>query len=163
MKPASEYRMTHAARDTSQEFEGLAFVAYPDPLSGYEPWTIGYGHTNDVCEGDSCTQWQAERWFNADVAYFEETIRQEVTAPVSQGIFDAMVDIVYNVGPGSAYRDGIIRLANGEPSTLLRKLNEGDYDGARAEYPKWCSPGSEVEAGLTRRREAFLVFWDQPD
>lgn len=163
MKPASEYRMTHAARDTSQEFEGLLLTAYPDPLSGDEPWTIGYGHTNDVCAGDACTRWQAERWFNADVAYFEETIRQEVTAPVSQGIFDAMVDIVYNVGPGSSSRDGIIRLTNGEPSTLLRKLNESDYDGARAEYPKWCSPGSDVEAGLTRRREAFLVFWDQPD
>jgi lysozyme len=163
MKPASSYRMTHAARDTSQEFEGLMLVAYPDPLSGDEPWGIGYGHTNDVCEGDTCTKMNAERWFNADVAYFEEVIRQEVTAPISQGIFDAMVDIVYNVGPGSSSKDGIIRLKNGEPSTLLKKLNLGDYNGARAEYPKWVSPGSDVEEGLTRRREAFLVFWDKPD
>jgi len=163
MKPAASFSMSLEARGTTQEFEGCELEAYPDPKSGGEPYTIGYGHTSGVCAGDSCTQDQAADWFDEDVLWFEDVIRQEVKVPITQGIYDAMVDIVYNVGPGSSSKDGIIRLKDGSPSTLLRKLNEGDYDGARAEYPKWCSPGSNVEAGLTRRREAFLVFWDQPD
>ena len=77
---------------------------------------------------------------------------ETVTVPLTQGQHDAMVSIVYNVGIGSSEKDGIIVLRNGKPSTLLRKLNAGDYDGAADQFLLWISPGSNVENGLKRRR-----------
>ena len=135
--------------------EGCKLTAYPDPKTGGDPWTIARGHTGpEVHAGMTCTQAQADAWFEADMAKFIMAVHLAVKVPLSQNQFDAMVSIVENVGPGSQERDGILRLKSGNPSTLLRLLNLGDYKGAANEFPKWCSPGSSVERGLKIRRLA---------
>jgi len=98
------------------------------------------------------TQAQADRRLSLDIALRDAVIDKTVTVPLTQGQHDAMVSIVYNVGIGSSEKDGIIVLRNGKPSTLLRKLNAGDYDGAADQFLLWISPGSNVENGLKRRR-----------
>lgn len=149
-------------KDFIKRKESLALTAYPDPKTGGAPWTIGYGSTgSDVREGTVWTLEKAEQRFEDDLKQFEFMVNDAVKVPLTQGQFDALVSIVYNVGPGSKYKDGIIRLKDGRPSTLLRKLNEGDYANARAEFFRWVSPGSSVERGLRLRREAEVrEFWD---
>ena len=131
--------------------EGCALKAYPCP-SGIP--TIGYGHTCGVELGMSCTPAQASAWLSEDVRYAEDLVRAHVTAPLNQNQFDALVSIIFNVGPGAnGGKDGIIFLATGQSSTLLRKLNAGDYAGAADEFPKWCHcAGGTLLAGLVTRR-----------
>lgn len=142
-------------------FEGCHLKAYPDPKTGGDPWTIGWGATGpDVYEGLTWTQEQADERLLKDVEAREAIINQYVTVPLTQGQFDAMVSILFNVGFGSARRNGIIRLKSGEPSTLLAKLNGGDYEGAANEFARWVSPGSPVENGLKRRRAAEVDLFN---
>jgi lysozyme len=142
-----------------QSFESCKLKAYPDPKTGGAPWTVGWGATGpDIGPSTVWTQAQADARFASDVSLRESVISKEVTVPLKQGQFDAMVSILFNVGPGVADkpgrqgRDGIIVLRSGKPSTLLRKLNAGDYDSAADQFLLWISPGSSVENGLKRRR-----------
>ena len=90
---------------------------------------------------------------------FEPPVREAVAVRLSQCQWDAIVSTVYNTGPGGRGRDGILWLADGRPSTFLRKLNAGDYGGAADELPKWVRAGGQVLKGLQRRRHATrLVF-----
>jgi lysozyme len=135
--------------------EGRKYKAYPDPKTGGAPWTIGIGHAGpEVVPGLVWTDAQIDAAFAKDIAKFENIVNDCVHVQLTQGQFDAMVSIIYNVGAGGRLKDGIVFLKSGAPSTLLRKLNAKDYPGAADEFPKWCSPGSEVEHGLTIRREA---------
>lgn len=157
-------------------YEQLRLRAYPDPgsprakaerrgqaaagLSG-APWTIGWGDTGpDVVEGLTITEEEAAQRFARRMALeFEPAVRKAVRVPLTQRQFDALVSIFFNVGPGAPGRDGIARLASGGPSTLLRKLNLGDFAGAASQFPAWNRAGGEVMKGLQRRREAErLVF-----
>lgn len=165
--------------ELGHHYEALRLQAYPDPgsprakamrdgrppaeylkLSG-APWSIGYGDTGpDVVEGLVITAQEADARFARRMALeFEPMVRRAVTVPINQRQFDALVSIFYNVGPGAPGRDGIARLASGGPSTLLRKLNLGDYAGAAGQFPAWNRAGGAVMKGLQRRREAErLVF-----
>lgn len=152
-----------------KSFEGCRLTAYHDPKTGAEPYTVGWGSTGPgIGPGTTWTQSQADQRLVADVCKAADYIDQYVVVSVTQGQYDCLTDLLYNIGPGRPNtpkqfgRDGIITLKSGAPSTLLRKLNAGDYDGARREVLKWVSPGSPVEKGLTRRREADLVLWDKP-
>lgn len=143
-----------------KSFEGCRLQAYPDPKTGNTPWTIGWGATGaDVVPGTVWTQAQADARLVADLEEFENIVRANVTVDLTQGQFDALVSIVYNVGPGGKLKDGIIRLKNGQPSSLLRFLNEWDYQAAGEQFLRWVSPGSPVEAGLRRRRQAELALF----
>lgn len=134
-------------------FEELRLESYPDPKTGGDPWTIGWGHTGaDVYPGLLWTPAQADKAFEEDVAFAEQAVDRAVAVVLKQCEFDAMVSIVFNVGPGSSAKSGIIRLRNGSPSTLLRKLNDGDREGAADQFLAWRSPGSSVEKGLRFRR-----------
>jgi lysozyme len=133
--------------------ERCVLRAYPDPKTGGEPWTCGWGATEGVTPSTVWTQLQADDQFDARMDRLARFVSRAVTAPMTQGQFDAFCSIIDNVGPGSDTRDGIVRLKSGAPSTLLRKFNAGDIDGAAAEWVKWCSPGSNVEHGLRMRRE----------
>lgn len=152
-------QVSDAGIELIKSFEGFRANAYPDPKSGGDPWTAGYGTTKfpsgrPVKQGDKVTPGQAELYLREDVKKFAAMVDAAVSVPLTQGQYDAMVSIVYNVGPGSKLKDGIIRLKNGNPSTLLKKLNARDYKGAADEFLRWVSPGSPVEAGLRRRRTA---------
>lgn len=128
-------------------------------LSG-KPWTIAWGDTENVSVGLVISQAEADaRYAKRLVRDFEPAVRSAVLVPLTQRQWDAIVSTVYNTGPGGRGRDGILYLADGKPSTFLRKLNLGDYGGAAAELPKWVRAGGQVLKGLERRREAArLVF-----
>ena len=126
-----------------KEFEGCELEAYPDPATGGEPITIGYGHTGGVKLGEVITQEQADEYLISDVKRFADAVNQMVTVPITQGEFDALCSFAFNLGIGN--------LRN---STLLRKLNSGNKDSAANQFLVWNMAGGRVMAGLTRRREA---------
>lgn len=129
--------------DIEKQFEGCRLIAYPDPGTGGEPWTIGYGHTGGVKRGDVCTQAGADAWLLSDLRSAINAVHADVTVPISDDEEGALVDLVFNIGAG-----------NFAHSTLLAKLNARDYHGATAEFGKWDHAGGQVLAGLTRRRAA---------
>lgn len=148
-------KTSKAGQDLIKRFESCRLKAYPDPKTGGAPWTVGWGSTGpDIGPNTVWSQAYADARFLEELDPREEDITDSVKVPLTQGQFDALVSILFNVGHGNSRRDGIIQLKDGRPSTLLRKLNAGDYAGAAAEFPKWCSPGSNVENGLRRRRNA---------
>jgi lysozyme len=123
-----------------ESFEGCRLDAYLDQVG--IP-TIGYGRIYGVRMGDKCTQEQAEEWLSEDVKNSEDVVNDLVEVPLTQNQFDALVDFVYNLGSG-----------NFEKSTLLRRLNKGDYQGASQQFEVWNRAGGFVRDGLTRRRLA---------
>lgn len=141
-------QVSDAGIDLIKSFEGFRANAYPDPKSGGDPWTVGYGSTKfpsgrPVKKGDYVTPAQAEMYLREDVKKFANSVDALVTVPLKQCQYDALVSFVYNLGA-----------TNFRSSTLLKKLNAKDYKGAADEFLRWVSPGSSVEAGLRRRRTA---------
>lgn len=128
-----------------KQFEGCRLDAYPDPGTGGDPWTIGFGHTGpEVKKGLTWTQNQADKALAADVAKFSSGVRELTKAyPTSSNEYAALVSFAFNVGLG-ALRD----------STLLKKHRAGDKAGAAAEFGKWVNAGGKKLNGLVRRREA---------
>jgi lysozyme len=98
-----------------------------------------------------------------DIVERERIAEAAITSAVTQGQFDAFVSILFNVGQGGAGRDGVIRLSNGKPSTLLRKINAGDMQGAALEFPKWCKANGMTILGLRRRRAAEQALFQGLD
>ena len=148
-----------------REHEGLRLKAYPDPASGGDPWTIAFGHTKGVKEGDTCTPEQAEAWLREDAADAENIVLRHVERPLTQGQLDALVSFVFNVGPGvKGRKDGFVRLKDGRPSTMLRLLNAGDYSGAADQFSRWVFGAGKEMAGLKKRRKAerHLFLSDLP-
>lgn len=142
-----------------KRFESCKLKAYPDPKTGGAPWTCGWGETEGVTPDTSWTQEEADRKLAESIAKREIIVSKYVTHDMTQGQFDAFVSIIFNVGEGGPFKDGICRLKNGNPSTLLRKFNAGDIGGCETEWTRWVSPGSSVEKGLLRRRLAELSLF----
>lgn len=126
-----------------KQFEGYSSKAYPDPATGGAPWTIGYGTTKGVKPGMVITAQQAEKMLRDDVAKFESGVSSLVTAPTTQGQFDAMVSLAYNIG-----------LGNFGKSTLLKKHNARCYTCAADQFRVWNRANGKVMNGLTKRRSA---------
>jgi len=128
----------------TESFEGVRLSAYPDPGTGGDPWTIGYGHTGlEVHSGMTITQEQAELYLAEDVKRAETDVNAKLTVEVTQDEFDALVDFAFNCGCG-----------NLNNSTLLKKLNAGDFEGAAQEFLKWDMAAGHHMAGLLKRRQA---------
>lgn len=141
--------------ELTRYFEQLRLISYPDPNTGGAPWACGYGATGpEIGPGVTWTQDRADMRLQSDVAQREMVANNAIRVAVTQGQYDAFISLLYNVGAGSPTRDGIVRLKSGGPSTLLAKLNAGDYEGAGDQFLRWCSPGSDVEHGLLKRRTA---------
>lgn len=140
-------------------FETCKLRAYPDPGSNNgEPWTIGWGHTGpEVKPGLEWTQQQADSVFVDDLRRFERDVLSLVKVPLTQGQFDALVSFAYNVG--SDIDADTIPEGLGD-STLLRKLNAGDYAGAAIEFIKWNKNDGKPMRGLTRRRHAEMGLFN---
>lgn len=118
--------------------EGCKLAAY---LDGGGVWTIGVGHTKGVEKGQTITQEQADKFLADDLAPVESCINGHVTAQLNQNQFDALASFVFNVGEAAF-----------TGSTLLKKLNAGDYTGAANEFPKWDHDNGVVVQGLLNRR-----------
>jgi lysozyme len=120
-------------------FEQCRLTAYQDAVG---VWTIGWGHTGpEVCAGLVWTQAQADTALSNDEHNAVYMVNNLVQVILTQHEFDALVDFVFNVGGG-----------NFRTSTLLTKLNAGDYAGAANEFQKWDHAAGRVLAGLLKRR-----------
>jgi lysozyme len=132
-----------------KKFEGCELEAY---RCSADVLTIGYGHTQGVNEGDSCTQEEAEDLLVKDLEEFEFYVNDIVEQELNQNQFDALVAWTFNLGP-----------TNLRSSTLLKRLNEGDFDDAPHQIRRWNKAGGQVLDGLIRRREAeALLFQGKP-
>lgn len=129
--------------DLIKEYEGYCATAYPDPGTGAEPFTIGFGHTKGVCNGDQTNMEQATRWLHEDVQEALDAIKDGVRVPLEQYQIDALVSFVFNVGVGNFMK-----------SSLLKRINEQRFDFAAEEFLRWNKANGRVMTGLVRRREA---------
>lgn len=111
------------------------------PVQGDVP-TIGFGTTEGVRMGDRITPPQALARALTDVQKFEGALKQCVTVPLHQYEYDAYISLAYNIGSGAFCR-----------STLVRKLNAEDYEGACREILRWDRFQGEPLRGLTIRRQ----------
>ena len=128
-----------------KQFEGCKLTAYQDSVG---VWTIGYGWTQPVDDkpiraGMTIKQETADRLLKTGLVSYESDVSRLVKVGLTQGQFDALVSFTYNLGARAL-----------STSTLLRKLNAGDYAGAADEFLRWNKAGGKVLNGLTRRREA---------
>jgi lysozyme len=122
--------------------EGVRLKAYRD-VKGI--WTVGVGHTGpEVVEGLVINQLQAMSLLHHDVITAEECINKNVKVPLTENQFDALVSFVFNVGVGAFTR-----------STMLRKLNVGDYEGCAKEFDKWHIP-IQITSRRDSERDQFL-------
>lgn len=153
---------SQAALNIIAKFEGLHRVSPNDGLvHAYRcpagVWTIGYGRTKGVRSGMKITPDEAMEFLKEDLETYGNYVNQYVKVPLTQAQFDALTSFVFNLGPGNFAR-----------STLLRKLNTGDYDGAAEQFARWnkarVDGTLQVLRGLTRRRtaEAALFSMDGP-
>jgi lysozyme len=132
--------LEYTGQGLTEQFEGYQLTAYQDS-SGV--LTIGYGHTEGVTQGMTCTQAQAEAWLSADIQWAVSVVRGAVVVALTQNEFNALVDFTFNVGSG-----------NFQSSTLLKDLNAGDFAAAALQFERWDQAGGAVVAGLLRRRIA---------
>ena len=127
-----------------EQFEGFSSVAYKCPAG---IWTIGYGSTSidgvPVVERQVITRQKARDDLYSRVEELTKQIDKLVDVDLNNNQLNALIDFCYNLGIG-----------NFRSSTLLKKLNQQDYQGAADELLKWNKSSGKVLAGLTRRREA---------
>lgn len=130
--------------------EGCVLRAYPDPGSGGDPFTVGWGATGpDVKRGTVWTQKQADDRLVADLTRAGASVTALVDGhPTTQGQFDAMTDFVFNVGAGAL-----------RSSKLLAKHLAGDFDGAAAEFGRWTYASGKQLPGLIKRRAAEAALY----
>ena len=138
-----------------KQFEGFYAEAYLCPAG---VWTIGYGHTRGVRQGQVITAEMAETTLAQDLADAAEAVERLISVPLTDNQFAALVSFTFNVGDG-----------NLQESTLRRKLNAGDYGDVPFELSRWNKATDPVSGekrtlrGLVRRRAAEGELWLTPD
>jgi lysozyme len=137
-----------------KKFEGCKLKAYKCPAG---VWTIGYGHTSaagapEVVQGMTITQVEANDILRRDLVKYEKGVEALVKQPLTQNQFDVLVDFAYNAGAGAL-----------KSSTLLKKINAGEFDAVPAELMKWTKGGGKVLPGLVNRRRAEAGWWRSLD
>ena len=142
-----------------KEFEGCHLSAYPDPLSGGDPWTIGYGTTrfpdgSAVQRGDKINVIEADMLLRLEVDRIAERLR---TIPHWASMGDpqrcALISFAYNLGTGFYGSAGF--------DTISAALRDKDWSAVPAALLLYCNPGTNVEAGLLRRRKAEGALWQK--
>ncbi len=133
-------QLSNKGHDLLKYFEGCELEAYQDSVG---VWTIGYGHTKGVHEGMVITQEQAEQMLLDELKEYEGYVEDMVEVELTQEQFDALVVWVYNLGP-----------TNFKNSTLLKRINEGNFEDVPYQMKRWNKAGGKVLLGLERRREA---------
>lgn len=144
-----------------KSFEGCHKIMDDGSVRSYRcpagRWTIGYGHTKGVRSGMKISMAEVEELLRQDLDIFEQAVKNRVKVEINQAQLDALISFVFNVGE-----------ENFASSTLLKKLNAKDFDGAAAQFIRWNKAtvdGKKVPLkGLTRRRtaEAALFSMDAP-
>lgn len=131
-------KLSAAGLNLIKDFEKFTPSKYKD-AKGY---SIGYGHY--ILPGENfstITQAQALALLAKDVLIAESAINRLVKAPLNQSQFDVLVSLVFNIGSG-----------NFSTSTVLKRINAGDYAGAAAAFAMWNKSDGEVKQNLIDRR-----------
>lgn len=132
-------KISQSAKEKMKQFEGLRLTAYRCPAG---VWTIGYGHTEGVKDGDVISPAQANVFFDNDIAKFEQQVAK-LGLNLNQNQYDAVVSFAYNAGIG-----------NLKSSTLFKKLKANPADPTiPAEFGRWVYAGGKVLQGLVNRRK----------
>jgi lysozyme len=139
-----------------KHFEGLHKLTKDGMVEAYRcpagVWTIGYGSTKGVKRGMKITKERAEELLMEELVEYGSYVNQYVKVPLTQARYDALTSFVFNLGPG-----------NFRKSTLLKKINVGDFEGATLEFSKWNKARVDGVlqplAGLTRRRTAEAALF----
>ena len=140
--------------DLVKDFEGFSAKAYPDPATGAEPITIGYGSTryadgSKVKMGDVVTNLEAQRLLLLDLERRYNAIKNWLPYNINQNQIDAVVSFAYNCGIGAF-----------EKSTLRKKIWANPNDPAiKDEFMKWVRAGGKIMKGLQRRRSAEVKLY----
>ena len=132
-----------------KKFEGCELEAYKCPAG---VWSIGFGFTKDVKEGDVWSQAHAEEMLDIELEEYEEYVTDLVDVPLNENQFSSLVAWCYNLGPTNLVQ-----------STLLSKLNAGLYEDVPHEIKRWNKANGEVLEGLVRRREAEALLFEGKD
>ena len=155
-------KVGQAGKQLFKEWEGLRTRVYLD--SGGEP-TIGIGHLLTRDERASGKIWingQPVRYENGltekqcwdlldqDLDIAESAVNDRVIVPLTQNQFDALVSFAFNVG-AEAFRK----------STLVRVLNQGQYDQVPTQLRRWVRDNGSVVPGLVNRREKEVTLWNE--
>lgn len=129
----------------TKQWEGCELTAYPDPATGGDPYTVGYGSTGpEIVQGTVWTQTQADADLTHRLTYeFAPGVQEAVTVELSAQQMAACVDLAYNIGVGAF-----------QGSTLVKLLNQGDYAGAADQFLVWNRANGQVMQGLLNRRNA---------
>lgn len=147
-------RTTEEGIKLIKKWEGFRSGAYLDAVN---VWTIGYGTTAKAnvginpIKGMKITEAKADTYLRLYVGREEQKILNLVKVPLNDNQLSALSSFVYNLGIG-----------NFQSSTLLKKLNAGDYKGASDEFPKWNKAGGKILAGLVARRAEEKTMFDTP-
>lgn len=126
-----------------QKLEGFSATA-SRPIKG-DKLTVGYGHTAAVKEGQTMTREQATAQLEKDVKPFEKAVSNAVKVPLTQKQYDALVHLAFNIGT-EAFKN----------STVVKRLNAGDMEGAKAAWGRFVKAGGKTVKGLVNRREAEI-------
>lgn len=140
-----------------KEHEGLRLKAYPDPGTGGEPWTIGYGTTSSagvgkITRGMTITKVQAESMLVRSLEAYEKGVLAALTRPPTQHQMDAMVGLAYNIG-----------VPRFQKSSVVRFHNAGFHDKAAAAFLMWTKAAGKQLPGLVKRRNAEHDLYLKPD
>ncbi len=146
-------KMSAEGKKVTKYFESLKLKAYPDPATGGKPWTIGYGHTGpDVYSGLVINEAMADKLLDLDLAKAEAEVNK-YAHNLTQGQFDALVDMVFNMGSGFIRPDNI----NGDFDDFVAS---GNLVEMRKRIPQFRMAAGKVMKGLVRRRAANVALWD---
>lgn len=124
-------------------------------LKAYKPtpddvWTCGWGSTKGVTAETCWTQEEADAAFLRDIEWVEKCVNAAVKVPLTENEFSALCSLCFNIGC-SAFGG----------STLVKLLNQGDYDGASAQFSRWDKQKGQVLKGLTLRRLSERRLFEQ--
>ena len=146
LKRENNMKISQEGINLIKKFEGCKLEAYK---CAADVWTIGYGSTKGVKEGDTITQEEAENLLMTDLEVFEEAVNEAVHRSMVQCQFDALVSWTFNLGAG-----------NLNSSTMLKKLNNQEYDEVAPQMKRWNKANGKVLEGLVRRREAEALLYE---
>lgn len=145
--------ITEKGKELIKKYEGCKLKAYKCPAG---VWTIGYGNTQfesgePVREGDVITQQRAESLLNNFLHRFETEVNHLVRVELNENQFSALVSLTWNIGSG-----------NLRSSTLLKYINQGQFNKAAGEFSKWVYANKKKLKGLEKRRkEEAELFREQ--
>ena len=136
-----------SVKEVIKQFEGWRSSAYKDV--GGKHYAIGYGFsTTDL--NKQMTRAEGNRIFDKKISIIESKVKSIIKVPINQNQLSVIVDLVYNCGFGKIKK-----------STLIKHLNNSDYDLAGLEIKKWCKAGGKTLRGLVKRRAWNYALWNE--